>query len=115
MPGKRLLLWDIDGTLINTGAAGQHALVRATIERFGGEGDLDGVEIAGRTDTGIVHQIMEKYGEPIREENVKSFLDLYVQLLEEELPRRNGRVLPGVRELLEVASRQEHTTLGLLT
>ena len=38
MPEKRLLLWDIDGTLINTGAAGQHALVRATIERFGGNG-----------------------------------------------------------------------------
>jgi phosphoglycolate phosphatase len=115
MPGKRLLLWDIDGTLINTGAAGQHALVRATIERFGGKGDLDGVEIAGRTDTSIAHQILEKYGEPIRDENVKLFLDLYVRLLVEELPCRNGRVLPGVRELLEIASRQEDTSLGLLT
>jgi len=115
MPAKRLLLWDIDGTLINTGAAGQHALVRATIECFGGKGDLDSVEIAGRTDTSIAHQILEKYGEPIREENVKSFLDLYVRLLVEELPRRNGRVLPGVRELLETAAQQEHISLGLLT
>jgi phosphoglycolate phosphatase-like HAD superfamily hydrolase len=115
MPGRRLLLWDIDGTLINTGAAGQHALVRATIERFGGKGDLDGVEIAGRTDTSIAHQILEKYGEPVTDENVHAFLNLYLDLLVEELPRRDGRVLPGVRELVETSSRQEHTTLGLLT
>jgi phosphoglycolate phosphatase len=115
MPGKRLLLWDIDGTLINTGAAGQHALVRATIQRFGGDGDLHGVEIAGRTDTSIVHQILEKYGEPVIDKRVRSFLDLYLDLLGQELPRRDGRVLPGVRELVESLSRQEHTRLGLLT
>ena len=70
MPEKRLLLWDIDGTLINTGAAGQHAIVRATAKRFGGGGDLSGVEIAGRTDIGIAHQILEKYAEPITDEGV---------------------------------------------
>src|SRR5947209_19082350 len=115
MAERRLILWDIDSTLVNTGAAGQHALVRATIEWFGGEGDLTGVEIAGRTDRAIAHQILQKYGKPVRDENVNSFLDRYVALLPEELPRRNGRVLPGVRELLEYLSRQPSTTLGLLT
>ncbi|HSP45440.1 MAG TPA: HAD hydrolase-like protein [Chthoniobacterales bacterium] len=114
MPGKRLLLWDIDGTLINTGSAGQHALVRATIERFGGDGDLAGVEIAGRTDTAIGHQILKKYGELVTDENVRAFLNRYLDLLVEELPRRDGSVLPGVRELVEHSS-QENTTLGLLT
>jgi phosphoglycolate phosphatase-like HAD superfamily hydrolase len=115
MPEKRLLLWDIDGTLVNTGAAGQHALVRATIERFGGNGDLDGVEIAGRTDTAIAYQILQKYGAPVRDEAASAFLNLYLDLLVEELPRRKGRVLPGVRALVENSSRQDHTTLGLLT
>jgi phosphoglycolate phosphatase len=115
MAAKRLLLWDIDGTLINTGAAGQHALVRATAERFGGNGDLSDVEIAGRTDTGIAHQILDKYAAPITDENVSSFLDLYIRLLAEELPLRQGRVLPGVRELLERSAQQSDTTLGLLT
>jgi phosphoglycolate phosphatase-like HAD superfamily hydrolase len=115
MPENRLLLWDIDGTLINSGAAGQHALLRATIERFGGDGDLSGVEIAGRTDTGIAHQILKKYGEAATDENVHAFLNRYLDLLGEELPRRDGRVLPGVRELVEAASRHKHTTLGLLT
>jgi phosphoglycolate phosphatase len=112
---RRLILWDIDSTLVNTGSAGMHALNRATIERFGGAGDLDGVEIAGRTDRAIAHQILEKYGEPVSEKNVDSFLDRYVALLPEELAKRNGRVLPGVHELLNDLSRQPHKTLGLLT
>src|SRR3954453_8216728 len=95
MAERRLILWDIDMTLVNTGAAGQHALVRATIEWFGGEGDLSGVEIAGRTDRAIALQIMEKYGKPATAENVDGFLDRYVAVLPEELPKRNGRILPG--------------------
>jgi phosphoglycolate phosphatase len=115
MPEKRLLLWDIDGTLINSGAAGLHALVRATKERFGGDGNLDGVEIAGRTDTSIAHQILETYGEPVTDAGMNALLDAYVRLLPEELPRRNGRVLPGIRQLIQGASQQEHITVGLLT
>ena len=115
MAEPRLILWDIDMTLVNTGAAGQHALVRATIEWFGGDGDLSGVEIAGRTDVAIAHQILEKYKQPATTEKVDAFLDRYVSLLPEELPKRNGRVLPGVRELLEDLAQQPDKTLGLLT
>ena len=112
---KRLLLWDIDGTLITTGAAGQRALVRATAQRFGDDGDLAGVEIAGRTDSGIAHQILEKQGEAATRENVIAFLDLYLELLADELPRSQGAVLPGVLPLLERLQRQPGTVLGLLT
>jgi phosphoglycolate phosphatase-like HAD superfamily hydrolase len=115
MAEPRLILWDIDGTLVNTGSAGRFALVRATVERFGGEGDLTGVEIAGRTDVAIAHQILKKYGEAVTTENVDSFLSRYVALLPEELPRRRGCVLPGVRELLETLSVQSDKTVGLLT
>ena len=115
MAEPRLILWDIDMTLVNTGAAGQHALVRATIEWFGGDGDLSGVEIAGRTDVAIARQILEKYKQPATTERVAAFLDRYVSLLPEELPKRNGRVLSGIRELLEDLARQPDKTLGLLT
>src|ERR1700741_550264 len=115
MPEKRLLLWDIDGTLINSGAAGLHALIRATKERFGGDGNLEGVEIAGRTDTSIARQILEKHGESATDSAVNALLDAYVRLLPEELPRRNGRVLPGILQLIQGASQQEHVTVGLLT
>ena len=115
MKKQRLLLWDIDGTLISTGAAGQRAIVLATAERFGGSGDLEGVEIAGRTDISIAHQILAKYGEPLTEENMKSFLELYLELLANELPRSQGRVMPGVLELLQRAEDRPDTIVGLLT
>jgi phosphoglycolate phosphatase len=113
MKKQRLLLWDIDGTLISTGAAGQRAIALATAQRFGG--DLDGVEIAGRTDTGIAHQILAKYGEPVTEESVATLLDLYLEFLALELPRSKGQVLPGVLPLLQKLQRQPGTSLGLLT
>jgi len=115
MKKRRLLLWDIDGTLISTGAAGHRAIEMATAQRFGGSGDLEGVEIAGRTDTGIAHQILAKYGEPITEENMRTFLDLYLKLLAQELPRSQGQVLPGVLDLLQRAESRPDTVLGLLT
>jgi phosphoglycolate phosphatase len=114
MAAKRLLLWDIDGTLISTGAAGHRAIARATAERFEG-GDLDGVEIAGRTDLGIAHQILAKYHAPVTDESVRSLLDLYVELLADELPRGTGGTLPGVLELLQYAAQAPDITLGLLT
>ena len=73
------------------------------------------MEIAGRTDSGIAHQILAKFGEPITEESVKSLLDLYLEFLAQELPRSKGQVLPGVLELLERSKHQPETTLGLLT
>jgi len=113
MSAKRLLLWDIDGTLISTGAAGQRAILGATAELFGG--DLNGVEIAGRTDIAIAHQILRKYKAEITDESVKSLLDLYLELLQEELPRSNGAVMPGILELLERAAKRPDLSSGLLT
>ena len=58
---KRLLLWDIDATLITSGGAGEKALKRIVEERFGVRDDLRDIEIAGRTDTGIAASILRKY------------------------------------------------------
>lgn len=115
MAAKRLLLWDIDGTLLRTGGAGQRAIVRATAEQFGEDGNLEGVEIAGRTDIGIAQQILRKYGATINDDSVASFLDQYLRFLAEELPLREGRILPGVLELLQRSAQQPDTTIGLLT
>ena len=58
---RRLLLFDIDGTLIHSGGAGVHALKSAFRERFGIADDLHGIEIAGMTDSGIVVSILNKH------------------------------------------------------
>src|SRR3954454_9917338 len=95
---QRLLLWDIDGTLLTTSRAGVRGLVRIVKERFGAEDDLHDIEIAGRTDVAIAHQILRKYDVATTPENLSEFLDEYLRQLEEILPQVEGRVLPGVRE-----------------
>src|SRR6266567_1855371 len=113
--GKRLLLFDIDGTLIHSGGAGVQALISAFKERFGIVDDLRGIEIAGMTDSGIVVSILKKHDIPATNENVSAFLDSYVHFLSLELPRRKGKLLPGVLQLLEKLKSRPHLVLALLT
>jgi phosphoglycolate phosphatase len=115
MTKKRLLLFDIDGTLIHSGGAGVHALKSAFKERFGIDDDLRDIEIAGMTDSGIVVSILNKHKIPPTNENVSGFLDSYVHFLSLELPRRKGKLLPGVLELLEKLKSRKHLVLALLT
>src|SRR5881409_1138522 len=112
---KRLLLFDIDGTLIHSGGAGVHALKSAFKERFGVADDLHDKEIAGMTDSGIVISILNKHKIPATNENVSGFLDSYVHFLSLELPRRKGKLLPGVLELLERLKTRKRLVLALLT
>jgi phosphoglycolate phosphatase len=112
---KRLLLFDIDGTLIHSGGAGVHALKLALGERFGIKDDLRDIEIAGMTDSGIVVSILKKHRIPATSENISAFLDSYVHFLSLELPRRRGKLLPGVFQLLEKLKSRKHLVLALLT
>jgi len=112
---KRLLLFDIDGTLIDSGGAGIQSLKDVLRQQFGVTDDLRGVEIAGKTDTGIVHQILRKQNIPVDDETTAAFLDLYVEFLAHELPLRKGKLLPGVKELLPRLQARPQNVLALLT
>ena len=112
---KRLLLFDIDGTLIDSRGAGIQSLKNVLQQQFGVIDDLHGVEIAGKTDTGIVHQILRKQNIVVTEEKTAAFLELYLEFLAGELPQRQGRLLPGVTELLPRLQARPHNVLALLT
>src|SRR2546429_4274337 len=112
---KRLLLFDIDGTLIHAAGAGVESLKLALMERFGTKDDLQDIEIAGMTDSGIVISILNKHEIPVTNENMAAFLDSYVHFLSFELPRRAGNLLPGVLELLEKLKARPNLVLALLT
>ena len=114
-PNKRLLLWDIDSTLIDSGRAGMKSLKRVVGTRYGVEDDLHDIEVAGRTDAHIARSILAKYKVELTNENVTAFLDEYLAGLAEMLPQTNGRVLPGVAGILERMHAREDRVLALLT
>jgi len=113
---KKLILWDIDGTLIVSHGAGVRAMERAFTQRFGRPGDLGRIDWAGRTDTWITGEVLRQNGLPATPENCQGFLEAYLELLPGELrDGPQGQVLPGVLELLETLHRRDDVAQGLLT
>lgn len=115
MSDRRLLLFDIDGTLITSGGAGEWALRDAMASRFGVEEDLNGIILAGATDAKIAIALLEKHGIDPSPANIAALLDEYLSHLETRVPRHNGRVLPGMIELLDALAGREEAVLALLT
>ncbi|MEK0446915.1 MAG: Phosphoglycolate phosphatase, partial [Verrucomicrobiota bacterium] len=110
-----LILFDIDGTLLTSGGAGETALRLGFAEEFGIEDDLRSVEIPGRTDSGIALRLLSRHGIPVHQENIERFLNGYLRHLASLLPQRAGRLLPGVLPLLQTLQTRPHIALGLLT
>ncbi len=108
-----LLLWDIDGTLVESLGTGIEALSLALLNRFGVLDDLDGLEIAGRTDTAIGEELSGKH----RNHGVEAaeLLEAYLDQLVELLPKRTGKVCPGVREILDWCHAHPEAHNALLT
>jgi phosphoglycolate phosphatase-like HAD superfamily hydrolase len=96
-----VLFWDIDGTLLTTARAGVFAWEDAVRELTGREFELARVRIAGLTDYQIAVKTFESMGIEADEAFLHRFVDRYGELLPASLPRRTGRVLPNVREILE--------------
>lgn len=100
----KLILFDIDGTLVNTGGAGSRAFSRALETTFGLSGGLNGVRLDGKTDLQIVREVFQRQGLclEVSEESARELFGSYVEFLEGELDEvgLQYQVLPGVSELL---------------
>ena len=112
---KKLLLFDIDGTLLTSGGAGERALRLGFRDRFGIDDDLANLEIAGRTDSGIALEMLRTHRLPETPENIAAFFDGYLTHLADLLPRTPGRLLPGILPLLEALKPRADLVLALLT
>ncbi|MGH8045800.1 MAG: HAD hydrolase-like protein, partial [Chthoniobacterales bacterium] len=95
--------------------AGEGALKDAMREQFDVEEDLAGITLAGATDALIANLLLEKHGLPITPRNVSALLESYLHHLPRRMPNHSGRLLPGIRELLERLKPIEEFALALLT
>lgn len=112
---KTLLLWDIDGTLIVSGGAGERALLAALRSEFGIAGDLENIELAGRTDPWITRRLLLKYDLAPSRENIARFLEGYLRALPTEIKNPGARMLPGVSDVVAQVARTAGFAQGLLT
>jgi len=115
MGRTKLLLWDIDGTLMLGDRAGERALVVAMRTVFGIEGTLQTVEVAGRTDRLIATDLLRAHGIEPTPESIHDFLEGYLAALPVELGRGRPRLLPGILRILEAVALRPDLAQGLLT
>ncbi len=118
--GHCLILFDVDGTLVDTGGAGRKAMERACLEVFGIDGvelRAGGVNYAGRTDPVIIEAVAQAIGvdEGTLGSRYDALRDSYLGSLRIEMQEPRGRVLPGVLPLLEALVKLSHVHLGLIT
>lgn len=109
------ILFDIDGTLINTGGAGKIAFAETFHELFGISEISSNVGFAGRSDRAIAQELMQVHGIDASPENWQLFTTAFLPRLEQVLPRSAGEILPGVVELLDELATLPHVSIGLLT
>src|SRR4051794_7871487 len=113
----RLVLFDIDGTLLLSDGAGRRAIHRALIEIFGDTGPSDH-RFGGKTDPQIVRELMRIVGHEDAhiDDRVEELFARYVACLRGELqdPELHAPALPGGPEVLEALGQRAGGTLGVV-
>src|SRR5262249_4886058 len=108
-------LFDIDGTLISSGGAGKAALEMALADAFNLPHRIEKLSLSGRTDRAIIRDILRLYAIADTPENWRRLTEAYLSHLPGCLERLNGRILPGIVELLARLHTRDDVLLGLLT
>lgn len=113
-----LVLFDIDGTLVQTGRAGVRGMNRAFADLFDAPDALNGVPVAGRTDRAIVSEVLIRIGQPADTATITRVRDAYTGHLPAALADPASHpmgVLPGVTGLLDALEQRDDVVVGLLT
>ncbi len=113
----RLILFDVDGTLLSTNGRAGKALGVAMRETFGTAGPIEGYAFAGKTDPQIVFELLAMAGIPRREVEPRlgELFERYCGHLAGMLSPENTRALPGVAAVLDALAGREGVAVGLLT
>ncbi|HEU4642941.1 MAG TPA: haloacid dehalogenase-like hydrolase [Gemmatimonadaceae bacterium] len=113
----KLVLFDIDGTILWSDGAGRRAMTAALTHVFGGAGPTD-YRYDGKTDMQIVRDLMRASGhtDEVIDARMTALVERYLTGLEGELAEGlHTHVYEGVRELLDALEARDDVVLGLLT
>jgi len=110
-----VVLFDIDGTLLDLRGAGRRAFVQAIEAVFGWRDDIAYVNFAGNTDLNVLQQVLQAHGRPVTDEDCDRFFRRLPLELEGAAAGAELILYPGVRELLETLSARDDVVLGLVT
>jgi phosphoglycolate phosphatase len=112
----RLVLFDVDGTLVHTGRAGSQAFARTFATEFNAHGGIEKMKFAGRTDVSLVREFFGHHRIPATPENFQRFFTRFVFWLDQIVAQSNGEICRGVPEFLDDLRALPHPpALGLLT
>jgi len=112
----RLVLFDIDGTLVHTGHAGTQAFAKTFATEFNLHHGSEKMKFAGRTDVSLVREFFKIHGLNETPEHFRQFFDRYVFWLDHILTHSNGNACRGVREFIrDLQALPQPPVLGLLT
>jgi phosphoglycolate phosphatase len=112
----RLVLFDIDGTLLHTGGVGIKAFARAFASEFGIAEGADRLKFSGRTDVSLVRELFTLQGIEPSAQNFDRFFAAYLHWLQQFIPDCKGGACPGVLEFHDsLLALPEPPLIGLLT
>lgn len=114
---RRLVLFDIDGTLVTDGGASRSAFADALQAVYGYTGDLGRFDFSGRTDPQIAFMVLRDAGfaDTAIEASLDKLWGAYLAGLERNATNRRVRILPGMAALVEKLARETSVLLALLT
>jgi phosphoglycolate phosphatase-like HAD superfamily hydrolase len=116
---RKLVLFDIDGTILLTAGAGRRAILAALAGEVDDASAFDRIRFDGKTDPQIMAEMLAAAGQPEPQESprVRALCERYLELLARELDRPTTRttVMPGVHSLLDRLEMEAGVVLGLLT
>jgi phosphoglycolate phosphatase len=111
---KKLILYDIDGTIVNTGGAGTRSMNYAFHKLFGIENAFADIPMAGKTDFQIMREGLKEHGLPYMDGNVEKMMNGYIEFLQVEINNPDKHLMPGIMESIEILKKMG-MSLGLLT
>ena len=112
----KLVLFDVDGTLVNTGGAGKRAFARTLETAFHSNLGVHMVKFAGRTDVSLARELFSVHGIHPTPANFKKFFDHYAFCLDHVMREADGDACRGVREFIrDLQALPNPPALGLLT